>query len=333
MIPGEVRAVRGDDPAWEVIVGRRFLIAFTPAPAQAASTATGALAAAAFDETLELEALIGAIPLGEHGVASFALAWWPATAGPLTVVVRGAGEAALATAAGPRRLDARGIVPWYLAEFRDVLAVRLGGAGRHDARVDASSAPVGAAFRAFGVEWRAPGDADAEFMLGADGLAPANSAGAEASASPREPGVATGPLDAAEVPEPPEPIEPPRPAPRFRVTGGEPRDVADAVFIGRRPVLPRVARGRVELVRIEGADPGVSGTHLELRREGEQLVATDLRSTNGTVLRAASGTRRLRAGESVVVAPGSVLLLGGDTIVEILPPFEDRANPGRQVIV
>ena len=48
-------------------------------------------------------------------------------------------------------------------------------------------------------------------------------------------------------------------------------------------------------------------------------MATDLRSTNGTVVRSASGVRRLRPGESVVVTPGTTLELGGDTIVEILP--------------
>ena len=63
----------------------------------------------------------------------------------------------------------------------------------------------------------------------------------------------------------------------------------------------------------------VSSTHLELRLEGTRLVATDLRSTNGTTVRTAAGVRRLRAGESLVVTPGSSIDLGDDTIIEILP--------------
>jgi hypothetical protein len=48
-------------------------------------------------------------------------------------------------------------------------------------------------------------------------------------------------------------------------------------------------------------------------------------------VRTPSGTRRMHAGESIVVAAGSVLELGGDTIVEILPPPQDQAHPDRQV--
>jgi hypothetical protein len=63
-----------------------------------------------------------------------------------------------------------------------------------------------------------------------------------------------------------------------------------------------------------------------LRLEGERLVATDLRSTNGTIVRTPRGSRRMRAGESIVVTPGTILDLGDDTIVEILPahgaPFQ-----------
>ena len=60
-------------------------------------------------------------------------------------------------------------------------------------------------------------------------------------------------------------------------------------------------------------------------------MATDLRSTNGTIV------RRLRfashaSGESIVVAPGTSLDLGDDTIVEILPAPEVRreSTPTRQ---
>jgi hypothetical protein len=106
---------------------------------------------------------------------------------------------------------------------------------------------------------------------------------------------------------------------RFRIDGGEPRPIDAPVYLGRNPGAPRVAPGPVALVRVDSPTGVVSSTHLELRVEGRRLVATDLRSTNGTVVRSASGVRRLRPGESVVVTPGTTLELGGDTIVEILP--------------
>lgn len=108
-------------------------------------------------------------------------------------------------------------------------------------------------------------------------------------------------------------------APRFRVGADDPRAVTAPVRIGRDPAAPRVAPVRPELVRVDSPRAIVSSTHLELRREGRRLVATDLRSTNGTIVRAPGGTRRMRSGESIVVAPGTSLDLGDGTIVEILP--------------
>jgi pSer/pThr/pTyr-binding forkhead associated (FHA) protein len=119
------------------------------------------------------------------------------------------------------------------------------------------------------------------------------------------------------------PVEPVPPAgPRFRVGGGPERILTVPVLIGRRPMPPRVAGlagPEPELVTVDSPRSVVSGTHLELRLEGARLVATDLRSTNGTTVRSAAGVRRMRAGESLVVTPGSSIDLGDDTIIEILP--------------
>jgi hypothetical protein len=110
--------------------------------------------------------------------------------------------------------------------------------------------------------------------------------------------------------------------PAFRIGGGEPHPVTGPVLIGRRPFASRVPDPHgpaPELVTVASPRAVVSGTHLELRVEGTRVVATDLRSTNGTIVRSATGTRRMRAGESIVVAPGTRLDLGDDTIIEILP--------------
>lgn len=118
--------------------------------------------------------------------------------------------------------------------------------------------------------------------------------------------------------------------PSFRIGDGAPHPVTGPVLIGRRPLAPRIpdpAGGVPELVAVASPRAVVSGTHLELRVEGTRLVATDLRSTNGTIVRSASGSRRMRAGESIVVAPGTSLDLGDDTIIEILPAPQHPSNP------
>ena len=74
---------------------------------------------------------------------------------------------------------------------------------------------------------------------------------------------------------------------------------------GRSPRASRTrAAHRRELVAVPSPRALVSGTHLELRLEGSRLVATDLKSTNGTIVRSPSGSRRMRAGESIVVGSG-----------------------------
>ncbi|MFE6257301.1 FHA domain-containing protein [Agromyces sp. NPDC057865] len=154
-----------------------------------------------------------------------------------------------------------------------------------------------------------PGAAPAEPSPAADGQAAAGSA--EPTEAPAEHAAAASarPTAAPDVPA-------------FRIGGGEPHPVTGPVLIGRRPFAPRVPDPHglaPELVTVASPRAVVSGTHLELRVEGTRVVATDLRSTNGTIVRSATGTRRMRAGESIVVAPGTRLDLGDDTIIEILP--------------
>ncbi|MRG61466.1 FHA domain-containing protein [Agromyces sp. CFH 90414] len=313
MVSGEVRAAvptaapreagAESSPAWEVFVGERFIAAFAaPAPARVALAFTEA----ANGPTADLEDLVGRIPLGPDGVETFALMWWPPTGDTVTAVVRGDAAVDLASPGGRRRLDASGIRPWHLADFRDVIALRVSSSGAPlDAMDDADAAPVEPSrrFRARSVEWHAV-------------------AGAEV-ASPEARGDDAGGAAGAEASAPARSIA-------FRIAGGELRRSAVPVLIGRRPSRPLALPEPVELIRVEGGTGALSATHLELRLEGGRIVATDLRSTNGTVVRTGSGTRRMRAGESIVVAPGTVLELGGDTIVEILPTQDDQAHPDRQ---
>jgi pSer/pThr/pTyr-binding forkhead associated (FHA) protein len=66
----------------------------------------------------------------------------------------------------------------------------------------------------------------------------------------------------------------------------------------------------------------VSATHLEIKQVGDAIVATDLKSTNGTsVILPGKHWQRLRAGETVVVIPGTFIDIGDGNVIEILPPW------------
>ncbi|WP_164863498.1 FHA domain-containing protein [Agromyces sp. LHK192] len=315
--------------AWDVVAGGRFVVAF-PAPAPGAVLEAFERAATG---SPSLEALIGAIPLGADGVTGFALVWWPRTGSTMTAVVRGDAAVDLASPGGRRRLEGRGILPWHLAEFRDVEALRIGagssarGASDGVAADAGFGAPDGRRFRAESIEWRtataagsaAPDVAETSTTTWDTAWDPAAHAGDPA------PGDEDAGEDADEVAD----ARSVERAFGFRVGSAAARTSVGRVLIGRRPRPPRITVEPVELVEVDGPDT-VSGTHLELRREGDRVVATDLRSTNGTVIRTSAGARRMLAGESVVVPPGALLELGGATIVEILPTQEDPNHPDRQ---
>jgi pSer/pThr/pTyr-binding forkhead associated (FHA) protein len=94
------------------------------------------------------------------------------------------------------------------------------------------------------------------------------------------------------------------------------------VYLGRKPSVPRIASDRrVRLVAVPSADKQVSATHLELRQTGDAVVATDMRSTNGsTVTVPGSKPRTLLRGESAVVTPGTLIDLGDGNVLELLSP-------------
>jgi hypothetical protein len=117
------------------------------------------------------------------------------------------------------------------------------------------------------------------------------------------------------------PREPRRPY-RVKMTDGVVVTLDLTVYLGRRPSVPRIASDRrVRLVAVPSADKQVSATHLELRQSGDAVVATDMRSTNGsTVIVPGSKPRTLLRGESAVVTPGTLIDLGDGNVLELLSP-------------
>ncbi|MGK3952153.1 FHA domain-containing protein [Microbacterium sp. I2] len=134
---------------------------------------------------------------------------------------------------------------------------------------------------------------------------------------------AAGESSSAAVPVSPftSPLAPPRPpAPgQVRLSTGQVVMLDRTVVIGRRPRSTRVSGTDLpHLVAVDSPQQDISRSHVELRVEGESIVATDLRTTNGTtLLRAGSEPMRLHPGEGSVVVPGDVLDLGDGITVAI----------------
>lgn len=120
---------------------------------------------------------------------------------------------------------------------------------------------------------------------------------------------------------------------RFRVDArSEPIALDTPCYVGRNPSAPRVSTGTVpRLVSVPSPRKEVSATHLEVRQLGASVIVTDLRSTNGSVvLLPGSAPRKLRQGESVVVSPGTLVDIGDDNILQILPAQRPAPPAGRQ---
>ena len=128
----------------------------------------------------------------------------------------------------------------------------------------------------------------------------------------------------------PAPVAPVSPSPPSLVPGcysfrfGDRSEVVALdrpVYLGRRPSTPRVIAGDApRLVVVPSPLREVSATHLEIRQLGASVIVTDLRSTNGSiVMLPGSVPRKLRQGESVVVSPGTLVDIGDENVLQILP--------------
>lgn len=111
---------------------------------------------------------------------------------------------------------------------------------------------------------------------------------------------------------------PPAPG-RLRLSTGQAVTLDRTVVIGRRPRSTRVTGTDLpHLVAVDSPQGDISRSHLELRVEGDAIVATDLRTTNGTTLRRPGvDPVRLHPGEGTVVVHGDVLDLGDGILVSI----------------
>lgn len=132
---------------------------------------------------------------------------------------------------------------------------------------------------------------------------------------------ASGSAETVRVEPPPVPAAL-RPHHRIRVGDAEPIDLDRPVHIGRRPRAPRMPYAATpRFVEVASPAGGISATHLEVREQGVAVVASDMRTLNGSEVHAPGApVRALLRGESLVVTPGTRIDLGEGVVVEILPP-------------
>ena len=122
------------------------------------------------------------------------------------------------------------------------------------------------------------------------------------------------------VPEP-TPVAVPEVAPastaRIVLSTGRELLLDRTVVIGRRPSSTRTTGGMLpHLVAVESPEQDISRSHVEIRPEGDAVVVTDLKTTNGTLLRRTGHEPvQLHPGEPTVVVSGDVLEIGDDVSV------------------
>lgn len=117
----------------------------------------------------------------------------------------------------------------------------------------------------------------------------------------------------------------------FRVNGGRVHDLETTHYFGRNPRQPKIPLpDPARLVTLVSPAKLVSATHLEIKVIGGVVVATDLRSTNGScVLEPGSSWRHLRGGEPEVLEIGSHIDLGDGNVIEIVRVPAPAAAPSK----
>lgn len=335
MVEGVVTlASPGRRPRWAFVVGRSFLAAV---PADAADAVVRAVAAFAPHRDVDLESIVTHLPQsGDDALDSFALVVpVPGTAPDepaVSVLVRGSLAVDVYSVGGSRRFAAAGVLPWLLADFQAVTGVVMGDVQTPPGPLDLTGTGFGSTTgNGDRLTWQVRAEEPpADTVTNAP-----TRAIAVAGDTLVRPGTAAGdtvvlpssPRRARRDRQPPGQTGQKRPRYGFQL-GGADYLLDDAYYLGRQPHAPRIhPTGTPTLLAVPSPTRSVSGTHLEIRQEGDAVVVTDLGSTNGTVLIPPGGAgERLRQGSSRTVVPGTRVDIGDGNIVEILPVSGDEPS-------
>ena len=123
--------------------------------------------------------------------------------------------------------------------------------------------------------------------------------------------------------QPPAPHVLAQPVARLTFSSGEVVDVDRAVIVGRAPEARRfTSTEQPRLITVPSPNQEISSTHLEIRpgagADHGSAVATDLGSTNGTVLQQPGlPSEDLKPGIAVQLIPGAIIDLGDGVTIQV----------------
>jgi len=123
--------------------------------------------------------------------------------------------------------------------------------------------------------------------------------------------------------QPPAPHVLAQPVARLMFSSGEVVDVDRAVIVGRAPEARRfTSTEQPRLITVPSPNQEISSTHLEIRpgagADHGSAVATDLGSTNGTVLQQPGlPSEDLKPGIAVQLIPGAIIDLGDGVTIQV----------------
>lgn len=124
-------------------------------------------------------------------------------------------------------------------------------------------------------------------------------------------------IEQAPTEEPPRAESPSRY--QLRHINGTKWSLSQPVIFGRLPVVPLRSENSVTLAVVLSPEGIVSSTHARVEMQGDVVVVTDLRSTNGTrVIVPGKPTVLLAPGDSMALNRGAIIDLGDGNRIEVL---------------
>lgn len=308
----------GGTAPWTVVVGDRAIVAFAERPTGARLDSVWSLArsGAAFETLVGVVSPLAGeadrvIVLGDIEQRGDAASFMALVAGPVGFDVAASGT--------PHHIGPTGSAPWLRTRVQNVSFLAIG--------ADAASGVELPIERGVVTTARVSVDfAAVERPVASDGFVrpmPTGGIASELSIDAHDGQTIAGvgrdiPLLSGPVALPDLPDVPPTMRFGYRVNGGTAYAIDLPHRFGRNPRTSTPERVRV--VPLSSSTKTVSAVHLDLRQVGDVVVASDLRSTNGTSVLIPGGSwRRLASGESAVVPAGTFIDVGDGNVIEIMP--------------
>ena len=116
------------------------------------------------------------------------------------------------------------------------------------------------------------------------------------------------------------PVPAPAPLSVLHLSGGGQVPIDRTLLIGRAPQAARVSGTDLpRLITVNSPNNDISRTHLQVRMDGDLVLATDLNSTNGVMLtEPGQAPRRLHPDEPTPVPDGAILDIGEGIILWVV---------------